>query len=562
MGSIPASTQTLDVVILGSGLSGLCSLYHIRQRFPDWRIKVLERGSDVGGTWFYNTYPGCRVDTESLSYCFSFDKELLNEWHWKETFSTQEEVHKYIQRFAEKNDLHKHVEFSTSVESALWNDTNNTWTVYSKDGRAYITNFVVSCIGFLSEPTLPAVPGIETFRNESFHTSRWPKDIDIATHFAGKRVGIIGTGATGIQTITALSKVPNIQSLSVFQRTANWSAPLRNEPISQEEMAIHVKNYDSIFEKCYKSPSGFLHQADPRKAEDLSEDERQAHWEKIYAEPGFSKWLGVFSDTYTSPSANDAYSQFIADKIRSRVDDPETAESLIPKDHGFGMRRIPLESGYFEVYNLSHVHLVDLKKTPIDVVTPIGLNTTDGKTHELDVLICATGFDAITGAYRAIDWRGKDGRTLVGISGTPEGDRSIWRDHRPHTYLGMTVPSLPNVLTVMGPHQPVGNAARNIEHSVEVAVGILDHCKANGYTYLEAKEDAADEWTQHVVDCAKGSLINDIDSWMTGVNRNVKGKTKRMVARYSGPVPEYRRRCKESKDNGYPGLVFQSKPVE
>ncbi|POS75077.1 hypothetical protein DHEL01_v206538 [Diaporthe helianthi] len=556
MGSVLRVAETVEVLILGSGLSGLCSLYHIRQRFPDWRVRVVERAPDVGGTWFYNRYPGCRVDTESLSYCFSFDKELLQEWHWKETFSAQDEVHKYIRRFAEKNELHKHVDFSTSVKSASWDNTKNTWSVYAEDGREYTANFIVSCIGFLSEPTLPAIPDIELFQGESFHTSRWPEETDLDRDFAGKRVGVIGTGATGIQITTALSKVSGISSLSVFQRTANWSAPLRNEPISVEKMAEHAKNYDELFALCASTPTGFMHKPDPRRSDDLSEQERLAHWEKIYAAPGFSKWIGVFSDTYTSPSANKAYSDFIASKIRGRVNDPNTAESLIPKDHGFGTRRVPLESGYFESFNLPHVHLVDLKKTPISNVTRTGIETADGKEHSLDVLIYATGFDAITGAYRAIDWRGRDGRSLVGISGTPEGDRSVWRDHRPHTYLGLTVPSMPNLVTVMGPHQPVGNAARNIEHSVQVAVGLLRHCELNGFARFEATEEAADEWTRHVIDCSKGSLINDIDSWMTGVNSNVKGKNVRMVARYSGPVQEYRRRCSEAREAGFPGLAF------
>lgn len=221
MGSIARSPEVVDALILGSGLSGLCSLYHIRQRFPQWRIRVLERGEDVGGTWFYNRYPGCRVDTESLSYCFSFDKELLQEWHWKETFSTQDGVYKYIRRFAEKNKLHEHIDFCTSVKSATWDDLNRTWSVHTEDGREYRARFIVSCIGFLSEPTLPAINGIEYFRGEAFHTSRWPAHLDMARDFAGKRVGVIGTGATGIQTITALSKVPGITSIGVFQRTAN-----------------------------------------------------------------------------------------------------------------------------------------------------------------------------------------------------------------------------------------------------------------------------------------------------------------------------------------------------
>jgi cation diffusion facilitator CzcD-associated flavoprotein CzcO len=556
MGSIPGADPLFDVLILGAGLSGLCTLYHIRQRFPDWRIKVLEKASDVGGTWFYNSYPGCRVDTESLSYCFSFDKELLREWHWKDTFSTQPEVQKYIRRFSEKNDLLRDIIFNTAVVSATWNNSTRTWNLATENGGCYTTSFCISSIGFLSAPALPDIPGISSFAGNAFHTSRWPKDLDVCRDFAGKRIGVIGTGATGIQTITALSENPDIKSLSVFQRTANWSAPLRNEEISQKDMEQHVCNYEALFKRCAATPSGFLHMADPRKTLDVSPAERQAHWEKIYSEPGFSKWLGVFSDTYTDREANALYSDFIANKIRERVRDPEVAESLIPKDHGFGMRRVPLETGYFEAYNHPNVYLVDLKKTPISTVNATGIVTADGQQHELDALIFATGFDAITGAFRAIDWRGKDGRPLVGVSGTPEGERAVWLDHRPYTFLGMTIPSMPNLITVMGPHQPVGNASRNIEHSAQVALGILEHCKKNGYTYVEATTGAADAWTEHVADCTKGSLINEVDSWMTGVNKNVKGKTVRMVARYAGPVQEYRRRCQDCKDKGYEGLIF------
>ncbi|CAG9949185.1 unnamed protein product [Clonostachys rosea f. rosea IK726] len=556
MGSGQSTERSYDLVILGAGLSGLATLYNARERFPDWRIKVVERGSDVGGTWYYNSYPGCRVDTESLSYCFSFDKELLKEWHWKDTFSTQGEVHRYIKRFADRNNLQKDIDFDRTVKSAIWDDAARQWTVQTAEGSKYTTRFLISSIGFLSAPTLPAIPGIETFAGQAFHTSRWPKNLDMEKEFAGKRIGVIGTGATGIQTITALSKIDSIKSLSVFQRTANWSAPLRNESISEEQMAEHVKNYDNLFAECTASPSGFLHKADPRKTLEVSEADRLAHWEKIYSQPGFSKWLGVFSDCYTNKEANTLYSNFIADKIRQRVNDVGVADSLIPKDHGFGMRRVPLESGYFEVYNKPNIHLVDLKKTPITTVKPAGIETSDGALRQLDVLIYATGFDAITGAFRAIDWKGKDGRPLVGVSTDPRGERAVWLDHRPYTFLGMTIPNMPNLLTVMGPHQPVGNASRNIEHSVQVAMGILEHAKKNDYTYVEATPEAADAWTQHVADCAKGSLINEVDSWMTGVNKNVKGKTVRIVARYSGTVQEYRRRCQEAKDNGYKSLIF------
>ncbi|KAM5381886.1 hypothetical protein ACJZ2D_002876 [Fusarium nematophilum] len=472
MGSLPQATQTFDVLIIGSGLSGLCSLYHIRKRFPDWRVKVLDAAPDVGGTWYWNSYPGCRFDSESLSYCFSFDKELLDEWHWKEAFSPQPETHKYITYFAEKHSLYKDIQFSTTVKHASWSDADHTWTFVDENGNRYVTTFFISCMGFLSAPTLPAVEGIEDFQGKLFHTSRWPRDLDVSRGFSGKRVGVIGTGATGIQIITAISKQPDVKSVSVFQRTANWSAPLRNSEISVEQMAKFKKEYDSIFDICAKSSSGFMHQADPRKSLEVTEEERLALWEKLYNEPGFGKWLGVFSDTYTDRYANGLYSKFMAEKIRQRVDDPAVAESLIPKNHGYG-------------------------------------------------------------------------------------DRAIWVDHRPSTFLGVTAPAMPNMFMILGPHQPFGNATRSIEHATMVICDLLQHCKDKGYSYVEPTQEAVDRWTDHVVECSKSqTLMNEIDSWMTGVNKNVKGKTVRSVARYSGSAIEYRRWCEETKKSGYRAFAF------
>ena len=409
------TNQSHDVIILGAGLSGIYSLIKTRERLPEWKVRVLEAGDDVGGTWNWNRYPGCRFDSESLSYSYSFDQDLLDEWHWKETFSPQPETLKYIQRVAEKHDVYKDVTFNTRIKSAHWEETSRTWTFVDEQGSMHTSRFFISCLGFLSSPTLPNVSGIENFQGQAFHTSRWPKDLDIRQSFAGKRIGVIGTGATGIQLITALSKAPKIASLEVFQGTPNWSAPLRNREITLEEMARYRTEYPAIFERCAETPTCFLHQADPRKSSEISEEERLTLWEKLYAEPGFAKWLGVFSDTYTDRVANAMYSEFIADKIRQRVHDPAVAESLIPKNHGFGTRRVPLESGYFEAFNKPNVHLVDLQQTPISRVTPNGINTSDGKEHNLDVLIYATGFDAITGAFSADDLLGEIfGRFCIG----------------------------------------------------------------------------------------------------------------------------------------------------
>ncbi|ETN40509.1 uncharacterized protein HMPREF1541_04786 [Cyphellophora europaea CBS 101466] len=557
MGSVPPEAKRqYDVLIVGSGLSGVCALYHLRQRFPDWRVKVLEAGSGPGGTWYWNRYPGARFDSESVSYGFSWDSDLLDQWHWKESFSPQPETLKYVELVCQKHDLYRDIQFNTRIKSARWQDDSRTWLFTDEEGHEYETTFFVSCLGFLSSPTLPNIPGVHDFKGESFHTSRWPQDFDMTRDFGNRRVGIIGTGATGIQTITEVAKEPSLKSLHVFQRTANWSAPLHNKQITLEQMEQYRGQYSAIFQRCAETPMCFIHQADPRKSLEVSKEERLALWEKLYSEPGFGKWIGAFADTYTNREANELYSEFMANKIRQRVHDPATAEKLIPKTHGFGTRRVPLESGYFEAFNKPNVHLVDLQVEPIERITETGIKMSDGTLHELDVLIFATGFDAITGAFNAIDFHCKDDRPLIGSSDDAKGKQAIWPDHRPETFLGLTVRGMPNMTMILGPHQPFGNATRSIEHAVQVVSDLLAHCKEHGITYVEPEQDAVDEWTRHVHKCAEGALSAEVDSWMTGVNKNVTGKTVRHVARYSGSAIDFRRRCEECKAARWQGLRF------
>ncbi|KAI0430316.1 putative flavoprotein [Xylaria sp. FL1042] len=557
MGSFGPKASEYDVIIGGAGFSGICALHHIRERFPSWRVKVLEASPGAGGTWYTNRYPGARVDTESLTYQYSWDKELLDEWHWKEMFSPQPAVLSYIERVCEKHNMYKDMQFNTRIKSAHWLDAEHSWYIMDTKNFEYKARFFVSCLGFLSRPVLPLIAGIENFQGQAFHTSAWPRDLDYTKDLTGKKVGVIGTGATGIQTITAIARESNVESLTVFQRTANWSVPLRNKPISEEEMKQHAKEYNDIFAQCARTSSGFLYQADPRNSSDVTQAERLLLWDRLYNEQGFGKWLGVFKDTYACREANKLYSAYIAEKLRARIDDPGVADSLIPKDHGFGTRRVPLESGYFEVYNQPNVHLADLKKAPIKAVTATGIITQDGKHHELDILIFATGFNAITGSFSEIDFRGIRGRPLLGYSDAEKGNNAaIWVDHKPKTFLGIMAPDMPNMFMVLGPHQPFGNGTRSLENAVDVVCTMLQHIFDHEYTYAAPKVEAVQAWGEHVVECSQGLLTNEIDSWMTGVNTNIKGKETRSVARYSGSVIGYRKRCSDAAQTGWKDLDF------
>ncbi|KAI9148731.1 Phenylacetone monooxygenase [Paramyrothecium foliicola] len=526
-----------DVLIIGAGLSGILSLYRMRE--IGVRTLVIEAGSAEGGTWFWNRYPGARFDSESYSYIFSFSQEVLDEWSWTEHFASQPETLRYIQYLSKKFDLKRDIQFNTRVKSARFQEETSSWLVEDAEGHSYTSRFLVTAMGILNEPTLPNIPGVENFMGESWHTARWPEN---SSSLKGKRVGIVGTGATAIQTIQAIAG--EVGHLTVFQRNPNWAAPLRNRAITPEEMNEIRQSYPEIFRKCYESYAGFIHMSDTRTVFSMTEEERQSVWERLYAEPGFAKVLSISPDIFTDRKANDLYSKFHADKIRSRVNDPEVAETLIPKNHGFGTRRVPLESGYFEVFNQPNVKLVDLKKDPIVQITETCVQT-GHELHELDVLIYATGFDAVTGSFRAVDFQGRDGIKL----------KDVWEDGI-RTFLGLTVKDFPNMFMVMGPHQMFGNFPRSIEYSANWVADIIRHAHENNITRIEATEKGMDEWTAHVHECGQGLLANEVDSWMTGVNNNLAHKQKRSMTRYNGPGPGYRKRCDEVKQRGYTDFIL------
>ena len=397
--------QHHEAIVVGAGVAGI---YQIK-RLLDLGIEatVLEAGGDLGGTWYWNRYPGARFDSESWTYGYSFSRELLDEWHWKEHFSGQPENLRYLNRVADKFGLRQYMQFNCQVDSAHYDEAENLWHLSVSDGRELTCRFLILTLGLLSMPTLPKLEGMESFKGRSFHTFHWPHE---PVDMAGKRVAVIGTGATGIQVIGEIAD--KVGELTVFQRRPNWSCPLNNGPISESEMADIRRRYDEIFAACARSPGGFVHEPDRRGFYEVSREERLALWDKLYDGPGFGIWLANFREIFTDEKANAEFSEYIAERIRRRVKDPKVAEKLIPRDHGFGVQRVPMETNYFEAFNRPNVRLVDISETPLVRVTETGLRTTE-RDYEFDIIVYATGFDAITGAFDKIDIQGAGGVKLA-----------------------------------------------------------------------------------------------------------------------------------------------------
>jgi cation diffusion facilitator CzcD-associated flavoprotein CzcO len=526
-----------DAIIIGAGMSGMYQLHRLRQQ--GMRVRVFETGTGVGGTWYWNRYPGARFDSESYSYGYSFSPELLEEWNWSEHFAGQPETLRYLNHVADKFDLRRDIQFRSQVTSAIWAESTRSWTVTLQDGSQFRSRFLLTAIGPLSTPTLPRIEGVDSFEGQSFHTARWPHE---PVDFTGKRVAVIGTGATGVQTIQTIAG--SVGHLTVFQRTPNWCAPLHNGKIDAETQSKIKAGYPEMFRRCQETFACFIHTPNPRGTFEVSDEEREAFFEKLYSERGFGIWQGNFRDILIDRKANALISDFVARKIRQRVKDPKIAEKLIPRNHGFGTRRLPLETFYYEVYNRDNVELVDITATPIERITPRGIKTSD-KEYEFDIIIYATGFDAITGSFDKIDLRGVDGARL----------KDRWNSG-PETFLGVMVDGFPNMLMLMGPHTALGNIPRSIEYSVDWVTGLLRYARETGLTRVEATPSGVASWTDHVKALGVGLLSNEVDSWMTGINRNVEGKQTRIVARYSGSAPAYRARCDEVTAKGYDELAL------
>ncbi len=535
--------QHHEAIVVGAGVAGI---YQIK-RLVDLGIEaiVLEAGGDLGGTWYWNRYPGARFDSESWTYGYSFSRELLDEWHWKEHFSGQPENLRYLNRVVDKFGLRQYMQFNCQVDSARYDEAENLWHVSVSDGRELTCRFLILTLGLLSMPTLPKLEGMERFKGRSFHTFHWPHaPVDLA----GKRVAVIGTGATGIQVIGEIAD--KVGELTVFQRRPNWSCPLNNGPISDSEMADIRRRYDEIFAACARSPGGFVHEPDRRGFWEVSREERLALWDRLYDGPGFGIWLANFREIFTDEKANAEFSEYIAQRIRRRVKDPKVAEKLIPRDHGFGVQRVPMETNYYEAFNRPNVRLVDISETPLVRATETGLRTTE-RTFEFDIIVYATGFDAITGAVDKIDIQGAGGMKLA----------DKWRTSI-STYLGMMIHGFPNMLMPAGPQS--GSASTNYPRGIETGVNwctdLLEYMQAKGYSKAEATGPAEQRWTKHVVDMYAMMLMRKAKSWFTGYNSNVPGHEQGTIRYlvYNGGAPKYVNVINSVAAKGYEGVVLSA----
>lgn len=526
-----------DTIVIGAGVCGIYQAYKLQQMGK--RFLVIEQGSDVGGTWYWNRYPGCRFDSESETYGYSFSEDLLEEWDWTEHFSPREETEKYLQFVVNKFNLRPNMMFERRLEAAIWDPDISGWKLTTNTGESFTTRFLLTAIGLLSTPTLPRYDGVENFKSLSFHTFNAPREpID----FSGKRVAVIGTGATGVQLISEIAD--KVGSLTIFQRRPNWCAPLHNSRITPEEMVKIKDQYKEIFSLCSQTPSGFYHDVDPRKTFDVAPKEREAFWEKLYASPGFGVWLGNFRDMLVNSEANTEFTKFVAQKIRQRVDDPLLAEKLIPKDHGFGTRRVPMETNYYEVFNQENVQLIDIGENPIEHITETGIQTKD--THlPFDIIIYATGFDAVTGAFDKINIVGENGQTL----------RDKWTDG-PQTNFGLSVSGFPNMLTLAGPQS--GSVATNFPRGIEEAVNwcsqMLEHLFDNEIHYFNARLEAENFWGVQVREMSERILFGKEQSWFTGYNSNVDRNYRHKCLIYAGGQIRFRKFLTEEVSNGYPSF--------
>ena len=533
-----AASTAFDAIVIGAGVGGLYALYRLRDKLG-MRVHVLEAGADVGGTWYWNRYPGCRCDVESLEYSFSFDDALQQEWSWPERYGNQPEILEYVGHVADRFDLRRDIQYNTRVTSATYDRASNRWTVQTSAGEQFSAPICVMATGNLSVPRVPDFKGLQSFRGRSYHTGRWPHE---PVNFTALRVGVIGTGSSGVQSIPIIAR--QARHLTVFQRSANFILPAENGPMDKALEARHKAEYPARRRAAYDTPFGIAGYPPPDKsALDASSQEREAMYERKWAEGGSISFLYSYKDLLTSKEANDTAAEFVRRKIRSIVKDPATAELLCPDNHPIGTKRLVLDTGYYETYNRDNVTLVNARKAPIREITPNGLRTTEAG-YELDVIVFATGFDAMTGALKEIDVRTTDGRSLT----------ADWA-HGPYTMLGIMCAGFPNMFMITGPGSPgvKSQMILSCEQHVDWIVNCLTHMGANGIAAIEPTEEAQTAWTRHVAEVANATLYPLANSWYMGAN--IPGKP-RVFMPYVGGVHTYKRKCDEIAAKGYEGFTM------
>jgi cyclohexanone monooxygenase len=524
----------VDVVVVGAGFAGLYMLHRLRAL--GLTVQVYEAGADVGGTWFWNRYPGARCDVESMEYSYSFSDELQQEWAWTERYATQPEILRYVNHVADRFDLRRSVQFNTRVGSAVFDEDRAQWTITTDDKAAVTAKFCVMATGCLSAARVPDMAGLSGFKGNWYHSGLWPQE---GVDFSGKVVGVIGTGSSGIQLIPEVAK--QAAKLYVFQRTPTFSLPAGNRPLQPDAVLETKKNYPELRQRARVSPAGVASYPVPtRSALDATAQEREADYE-VRWQAGGTAYTRTYNDVMLSVAANETAADFARRKTAARVHDPVVADALLPKEVLIGTKRLCLDDNYFETFNQEHVTLVDLRKAPIQDITPEGVRTSQAH-YKVDALIFATGFDAMTGALLKIDIRTSSGRTLA----------QSW-SAGPRTYLGLMTAGFPNLFTITGPGSPsvISNVMVSIEQHVEWISDCLHFMREAGHSHIEAELSAQDAWVAHVNEVANATLYPQGNSWYVGAN--IPGKP-RVFMPYVGGVGRYRQKCTEVAAKGYEGF--------
>jgi cyclohexanone monooxygenase len=527
--------EPLDAVVIGAGFAGLYMVHRLREQ--GFSVHGFERGDGVGGTWYWNRYPGARCDSEIMFYSFSFLPDLEQEWPLTERYPGQPQILRYLEEVARRLDLYKDFTFGAEVTAVEYDEAAGRWTVRTAQGQVATARYVVTAVGCLSTANRPGYPGAGTFAGLSLHTGDWPRE---PVDFTGQRVAVIGTGASGIQAIPVIAQ--QAAQLTVFQRTAQFTIPAENGPLDEDFVTLWKRNYPEWRRRARHSAAGFPYNASITSALEVSAAERRAAFEAAWGAGGFTFLSGTFRDLALNEEANATAADFVRSKIDEIVRDPQVADMLKPHGFPIGTKRLPLDTDYYETFNRPNVTLVDLKRTPVAEITPAGIRTSAG-LHEVDVIVYATGFDALTGPLEALGIRGRGGRSL----------RDAWSEG-PRTYLGLAVPGFPNLFTITGPGSPsvLSNMPVSIEQHVEWIGDCLTWLRGHGATAIEATEQAAADWTDHVQEVASHTLHPKAASWYMGAN--IPGKP-RIFLPYIGGVGTYRDHCAGVAARGYEGFA-------